>query len=552
MLIRCRGHYLLMVVLCLAFLIRWSGIYFDYPGVNFISDEVHNISFILKVAEAKSLNVNVSVYPALLSFLYFPVVILKIGYTALAEGLLGVDALKAYFLPGMGRLYVIGRWYSVFFGTATVFLIYKTHRLLFKNYASALSASAVWAFSLVPVYLSHWGKVHSALVFFVMLALYFALRFEKTKNVRSFYLSVLAASAAFSVHYAGIAVAVFPALGFVMNRRALKINSGVMAAAVYGLMALFFYLINFTGVKEMVRSTLIDYYGANEYSLYSVGAAERFYYVFRDAFRLEPVWVLLFGIIFCFNFRSFFKDRRRRYILAGLAASYLLMISFVTAPGISRHLATFLALTIPFAAGFTVEWLLARHVHSRLVFAVAILLIVPSAIVSLKWVSLLKAHTRLEAKTWLVSQVKKDEIVYSFDNYLDAPLSYNAARWHQQTNQVYDSAKINYIIANEEKFLHSGVNLFYDLYEERYEHLGGERTKYIVLSYWQTAEGEKLVNTLARYHEIRLVGSFYPTADTDLAQRGIVDYINNPIDWKTLFQLKKAGPFVEIYEIVHI
>ncbi|MBI2637673.1 MAG: hypothetical protein HYW88_02115 [Candidatus Sungbacteria bacterium] len=82
--------------------------------------------------------------------------------------------------------------------------------------------------------------------------------------------------------------------------------------------------------------------------------------------------------------------------------------------------------------------------------------------------------------------------------------------------------------------------------------MGGERTKYIVLSYWQTAEGEKLVNTLARYHEIRLVGSFYPTADTDLAQRGIVDYINNPIDWKTLFQLKKAGPFVEIYEIVHI
>lgn len=550
-LVACREHYILVIILCLAFMVRWYGIYFDYPGVNFVSDEVHHISFILRVLESKSLDVSVLPYPALLSFLYSPAVILKIGFTALGEGLLNVDALKDYFIvEGMGRLYIIGRWYSVFLGTAAVFLIYRAYGLIFRNHVSALAASAVWAFSLAPVFLSHWGKVHSALIFFVVLSFYFALKFEKTKNLKPFYFSVAAAAAAFSVHYAGIAAAVFPALGFGMNRRALKINSGVMAASVYGVIALFFYLINFTGVKEMIRSVWIDYYGANEYvSLYPVGTAERFYYVFRDAFRLEPVWILLFGLIFAFNFTSFFKDRFRRYLLAGLGANYLLMVSFITAPGISRHLATFLALTVPFAAGFAAEWLLSKNVRAKVVLMVIAGLIVPSALASLKWVSLLDSHTRLETKAWLLNNIKKEEVVYSFDNYLDVPLSYEAARWHKQVNGVYDSATINYIVANEEKFRYRGINLFYDLYEERYEHLGGGRTKYIVLSYWQIDEGRILVEALTRYHKLMLVESFYPTADFDLAQRGIADYINNPTDWKILFQLEKAGPFVEIYEI---
>ena len=550
-LVACREHCILVIILCLAFIVRWHGIYFDYPGVNFVSDEVHNISFILKVIESKSLDVPVLIYPALLSFLYLPAVILKIGFTALKEGLLNVDALKDYFIvEGMGRLYIIGRWYSVFFGTATVFLIYRAYGLIFRNRVSALAASSAWAFSLVPVYLSHWGKVHSALIFFVVLSFYFALKFEKTKSLSPFYFSVVAAAAAFSVHYAGIMAGIFPALALVTNRRILNNGSALVATATYGVIAAFFYLVNFRGITEMVKSVWAGYYGVNEYvSLYAVGAAERFYYVFRDAFRLEPVWILLFGLIFAFNFVSFFKDRLRRYLLAGLGANYLLMVSFITAPGVSRHLATFLALTIPFAAGFVAEWLLSKNVMAKIALMVVAGLIVPSALVSLKWLSLLDSHTRLEAKAWLLNNIKKEEIVYSFDNYLDVPLSYEAARWQQQANGVYDSAKINYIVKNEDRFRYRGINLFYDLYEERYEYLGGVGTGYVVLHYWRADEKQRLITALTRYHDISLLKSFYPTADFNKAAAGIHDYINNPTDWKTVFLLEKGGPFVEIYKV---
>jgi len=47
-----KEHAILLAILIAGLALRIYGIYFDYPGVNFIWDEHYHISYILKVADA--------------------------------------------------------------------------------------------------------------------------------------------------------------------------------------------------------------------------------------------------------------------------------------------------------------------------------------------------------------------------------------------------------------------------------------------------------------------------------------------------------------------
>ena len=210
-----KKNYIIIAILLVGFFIRWYGIYFDYPyGINFIGDELYNIVFIINKIQEKNLFAGSSPYPTLLLFLYAPVLILRILYFALKEGIFSIDQLKGFLVSGgMGQVYILVRWCSVFFGTATIFLIYKIYKLIFKHKFSFYYASLVYAFSLIPVFLAHWGKVHSSMVFFLVLSLFFILKFERDKALKYFYWSLIFSACALSVHYIGISAVIFPFLG---------------------------------------------------------------------------------------------------------------------------------------------------------------------------------------------------------------------------------------------------------------------------------------------------------------------------------------------------
>ena len=122
-----------------------------------------------------------------------------------------LNEIKNHILIKWSRpIHIIARWYSVFFGSAAIYLIYKIFGYVFKNKASLYYATFAYSISLDSGFLSHWGKVHSAMVSFLALSLYSALKFEEQEIPKFFYGSVASAAGALSIHYIGISAFILP------------------------------------------------------------------------------------------------------------------------------------------------------------------------------------------------------------------------------------------------------------------------------------------------------------------------------------------------------
>ena len=552
----------IILILTMGFFIRGYGIYFDYPfGTNNIWDEIYSMVYLLDALEYKNFFITSYNYPLLLPWMYLPALIIRLGYIALSHGIFNLNELKEFLVAGgIGQVYIIVRWYSVVFGTATIWLLYKIYSLIFKNKISLYFLSAVYATSLVPVFLSHWGKAHSIMVFFLVLSLYFMLQFEKEKNLKYFYWSAIAAACSISIHYIGISAAIFPFLGFIFNRKLINFKTLVKAFILYAAITSFFYLANLKGIEGMIDNNKGYFENTGFTGMAQTGIGERFYYVIRDSFLLDPVFTLLFVILAIISIKYIFKNNYLRYIFIGLLFNYFLMSTIIVWPQMSRWLLIFVTLAIPLGAGLFVEYLINRSLKRNLIYLICLILLIPNIFIVYFWLSLTNHNTRNEAIEWLETNLKPGEIAYSFDMYLDAPLNYEAALWHRDNNERQLSKKLNYIISHKEEFKNQGIDLRYDYNNKRYERLGGENTKYVIVYYalsgednrayynLETREGaQEYLNNVKKYHNLSLVEKFYPTDDSDLIKSGVEDYLNNPINWRDLFKLKASGPFIEIY-----
>ena len=168
------------------------------------------------------------------------------------------------------------------------------------------------------------------------------------------------------------------------------------------------------------------------------------------------------------------------------------MVSIISAPRMTRWLLPFLTLAATFGIAYAVDRLTGKNCKRTALGIFIGLLLIPSLSTSMKWVSLLRANTFLETKQWLSDNLHGKEVVYSFEHRFDAPLSYEAARYHKEVNKQNESAKINYIVTKKDVFDGTGMNLFYDFYNYRYEELGGSNTKYILIAYWKKEKGDTI------------------------------------------------------------
>jgi len=552
-----KKYWLILSILLVAFSVRWYGIYFDYPYTNFIWDESYNISYLFDLILQKTFLVYPpsSTYPTLLPLLLAPLVALRLIYLALSNGIHTVSGLEQYLIVnGFGQVYIVARWLSVAFGTATVYLIYAIINKVSRKRSTALYTALVYSFSLVPLYLSHWGKHHVTMVFFVILCLYLSLWFEETKKHKYFYLAVLAAAAAFSVHYIGITAIIFPLWAWWLNRKNFPAKLLLKNALIYLAIIAVFYLSNFFGIKKMVVDIVSLYYAPNNWQgIVPTGPGERFYYVFRDSFYIEPVFIALFFLFF-WRYKKIIKQNILwSYLFIGLGFNYLLMITVVVGAHLSRWLLTFISLAVAIAAANLFGWLRERNWRKAIKILIAVLILVPNIYISVHWLSLLKNNTALEALQWLNNHTNKDEYVYSFMVEFAAPLTVESMKWNYDHNSRFKlERKVQYVLANPDQFKNKpGLNLMYDDYNNRYQDLAGSQTKYVIISGGNFTELNHLKDQISQYHQLELAQSFYPSSDKFILDKGIDnDYLNSPEKWSTLFHLSKSGSFIDIYKII--
>lgn len=556
---------ILLFIIILSFAIRFYGIGLGYPhNINIIWDETNGMTYLLDIMQTRDFIGTSSQYPVLLPLLYFPLLVLRLAFLAIKEGLYNVVDLKNYLIEfGIGNIYIIIRWYGVFFGTATVYFIYKIYKIIFENRICAYAAALAYSLSIVPLAMSHWGKTHNALVLFLILSLYYVLKFEKTKNLKYYYRSLIFSVLSFCSHYLGVSAFIFPFLGVIFNWDKFNFKKITKSIFISLSLVIVFYGATWKGIISMINNQVDNYYSKTGFSgLFEVGKFERFYYVFRDSFYLEPVFISLLVLLLLFGTKKYLKNKYERYVVIGMFFNYLLMITIIVGPGLSRWLLPFLALAVPFAAGDVANYLW-KKINQKYAVAIIVFLLLPSFIFSLSWLKIVKSHTLIEASEWLQLNLNKEQIVYSFNYELMAPLSYEAALYSKNVNYVQDSDKVNYILENKDLFENSGINLFYDNAHNRYEELGGRKTEFLAFYYWYSGDGKenKLLTTkksvyetldkIKEFHNLELVKTFYPSDNKDLIENGVDDYINNPRHWEALLMLEKGGPFVEIYRVLN-
>ncbi|MFH0892336.1 MAG: glycosyltransferase family 39 protein [Candidatus Falkowbacteria bacterium] len=556
---------LLIFIVVMGITYRSYGIYFDFPaGINAIWDETYGMAYLIDLFHYKNIFLAKGSYPIFLPIIYAPVLALRLLYLMLINDLNSVKDLYDFLIVnGMGHVYIVGRWFAIFFGAVTILLVYKTAKFIFKNRVSGYLAAAAYAVSPALVAMAHWGKVHTAMVFFILLSQYFALIYEENKKIKFFYLSVLASALSIGVHQLGVTSIIFPLAALAFNWRKLNIKIIGKSFMIALFAILFFYLPNIKGLENMfVRDTgrIAD----NGFlGMYPTHGFERFTYIWHDSFSVESIFVILFIVIMLFQGRMLWKNMLTRYILIGLAFNYFLMSTVFAAPSVIRMMLTFLTLVIILSAGYFASFIYRLSINKKIILFIFFIMLLPDIYFSYKWNRMLDAYTRNETVEWLKENLKSDENVYSFDLYIDAPFSYEAAKWQIEKNGLTDSKKVNYILAHKEEYREKGVNLMYDMGFKRLEELAGENTKYLVFAYWESGEREKrydiptkeginkVIGEVEKHHELRLAKTFYPTDNKSLIQSGVDDYLNNPINLLPLIYLDKCGPTVEVYEVIN-
>lgn len=153
------------------------------------------------------------------------------GYTfALSQAAFGQPNLEE-FLNNIGpnaladNLIWFHRFLSAILGTGTVFLVYKTTLLLFKNRTIALLAAAALAIMPHHVRDSHYATVTITQTFFFLLAFYFSARFYQQTNIRNCILAGVSAGFATSIKY--FPLPILPLLFFLLLSRK-KLNTKVI------------------------------------------------------------------------------------------------------------------------------------------------------------------------------------------------------------------------------------------------------------------------------------------------------------------------------------
>ena len=560
-----KDNYWLLLILSLAFGLRWYGIYFDYPyGVSQIWDESY-ITNTLDMLQYKSIFTPIQVQTSFfLPILYLPGTILRLIYLAIVNGIYNLNDLKEFIVvSGSGTINIVARFYSVAFGVASTLLIYKIYLLIFNNKKIVYFAVLAYAVSFIPIYLSHWGKAHISVVFFLLLALYFALKYERDKNIKHFYWCCLFATLSFLAHYVGMFTLIYPAYTYLLNRKNFKIKQIVYSLIMFIALVFVFYILNWQGLQHQYGNAAFLFQQTGFKGMFPVSFWFKTYYLLRDSFRVEYVFFSIFCVMFLINLKRLFTDRLLGYITLGIVANYLFLSFIIVGPEIARLLLVFITLAVPLGAALLMERLENLKLKNACLIIFSILIIVPNLYFTGKWLSILNNNTRKDLTTWAEKNLNKDENIYTFDLYFDALLSYKAALFHREENKVLYSKKLDYIIDHQAEFENKGLNIFYDIGHNRYKELGGKNTKYFVISYWVDTNkptrlpdgydrqgAQKVIDQIRQYHEIKLEKTFYPTENKDLISSGVWCYLNNPTEWKNFLYLDKGGPFVEVYKVI--
>lgn len=546
---------IILSILIVALILRVWNLDFDISNSNLlVKDETYGISYILRLINGQNpFTIDVFPYPILLIVIQLPFVLLQIFAKALFNNLYHIENIKSfYLLYGTDSLLFFPRILSALFGTASVFLIYKIFYLIYNKYIAYIAALAA-CFNFISIYLSHQARAHSFLITFILLSFYFALKFQISKKIKYLNFSSIFAALSFSTHYLGIMGIILPILNIIFNIKFIKKIDIAKQVFYYGIITLFSYVINAAGVQNMVKNTFVFFYAeSGSFSIYPVGGYERFYYIIKDLFLIDPIGITLFFIVLFLWIINKNKNVLEKYFIFTIIFFYFIQIILVASPGVPRWLLPINLLTSCFGFAYLFHRIQIQKLRKDKIkyFVILILLLVPQIILSVKWIALLKNNSHIITTKWLIENINSYNNIFSYSATTNLPYNKEAFLWNLEHDTLIKNSEKN---KQRVKIL-EGANFGYNIYNIKYNKnfvltcdlISELKINYVILDFGNEKEKNRQYNPIQRCLESKATKKIYPYPNMQTLE---IDIVNDPSSlFNIISKTQVTGNYIEIYK----
>ncbi len=395
----------IFIILAAGFFIRVLGIDYGLP-LWLVGDEVPFVSGTLKMMELKTL------IPALhadefVKILYFPPYICYLYLIPFAL-VMGIKFLffsgnflefRQFLIYDTSILFLTARIISVFFGTATIYLVYRAARNLFSSELAALFSAAFLSFSLLHINFSHWTRHWVFVVFFFALIIFILSKAEISIKKRYLY-SMLIVGLGFGVNYQMLLVPVF-ILGWLLFYEKMPLGEIIKTNWIYKGFALFLAL---SVLAVLLYPSALMNHGntALETQRSILGFFSGYFFYFFGFLRTEPGFFMFIALGMIFSFLS-----KRRFLLVTLFFSAFYIAFFYCFYLLEGRYIILLYPLLALVAGYGLFSVTERFKNFRTI--VLSLVILGAGLMIFGAVKfdllLVKNDTRIQATKWLEQNV---------------------------------------------------------------------------------------------------------------------------------------------------
>jgi 4-amino-4-deoxy-L-arabinose transferase-like glycosyltransferase len=417
----------LIIILTVSLGVRIVGINYTLPLSTAVGDEIVITAGTLRMMAEKIplLSFPHSNYFPLTYYIYIPFIIFYIFYLKFFSSYHTLEAIKELAVLHTGNFLMAGRMVSVLFGTFSVLLIYLISQNLFKNKKISLIASAIFALSPINVLMSHFARVWSGQIFFILLALYFILKFFAQKATDVGYGKIIMAGVflglAFMTNVIGILIYV-PFLIVIFysfdNDRVknfllfLKTRKFILLNFVVALFVAVSYFLNKTSFDLFLNAGFLDNFLRSQ-NLFRLSFAGRWFYYFKILLHYETALFLLGAI----GFFLLYKHEKRIFwiLLSGFLSFYLLIGPSlgIAQTRYSLPMIPFLVLPSAYLINFAGE-----KRGKKIVFSLLAVFLLPLAFLSVKMDGIfLRSSSELTAYHWIENNLPSNSRILLVNTY---------------------------------------------------------------------------------------------------------------------------------------
>jgi hypothetical protein len=197
----------IIIILCIAAIARYWGIWFGLPSMACRPDECHIVVRAITFFQG-DLNPHWFFYPSLFIYITYCFYIIFFILGLITKQFTTISDLLSLYHNDPTIFVLIARCISAFLGLATVFIVYKIAMRLF-NRKTALIASLFLGLAYLHVRDSHFGVTDIPATFFIMCSILFILKAYDDNLIKNYIIAGIFAGLAMSIKYVGFML-IFP------------------------------------------------------------------------------------------------------------------------------------------------------------------------------------------------------------------------------------------------------------------------------------------------------------------------------------------------------